>query len=282
MTDRAYGYFKLNLFEGTIKLPLKLCTSYSSEDYMKPDAPTKAGVNGRPINRPFVQFKEGKEKSTDPADIESIVPWGTWTTYLNTGSDKEPILEPLEKYEGLKELLEQDKLKSKERDITTLGIFPKSKIKIHQYNGRHFHTYPHTDKDKTNEKFHVIYKILATYLKKNKCFMLCRFFSKGEELGALYEDKGTLRIAGLHATSDLKEALPIPEFTYAKEFEELAHEKFDKLKQEEMPVLVLEWRDHVQKSLQEKGVSSKGLTASKSLKKSKNMEEDLMKMFAEL
>jgi len=178
--------------------------------------------------------------------------WNAWETYLNIGTVTKPILEPLSNFEGLEELIEQDKLRSKERDIIVHGIYPKNKLKIHQYNGRNFHCYPQTEKCKNSETAHNIYRILALYLKFHDAIVYCTFFAKGEELGALYEDNGILRMAGLYADKDLKPVSVITKFPITKGFQKLAYETFDQIRKEETPTLVLEWRDYVQSALQEK------------------------------
>ena len=294
MTDRAYGYFLLHLDED-IQLPLKFCTSYPGEDalqgycfdqnwhrlYLKNSirrmrilgltedtgkgGKEKAAAKGkaatkmeiRPTNRVFVLAKKGCAKIKKVEDIDRVLEWGSWETFINKGTADKPILEPLSKYEGVAELLEQDKLKSKEKDVSINGIYPLNTIKIHQYNGRHFHTYPHTAKCKDSETFHNIYRILALYLKLHQAFVLCTFYSKGEELGALYEEDGVLRIAGLFADRDLKPVGSILKFGITKGFQRVAYEMFDQLRKEERPELVLEWRDYVRDTLECKGVTSR-------------------------
>lgn len=281
--DRAYGYFQLQLFEGAVVLPLKLCTSYPGEDSMRSNVLTRTGVNGRPTNRIFVLAKEGTDGIKKVSDIEKVLAWGEWETYLNVGTVTKPELEPLDKYEGVAELLAQDKERSKERDITTGGIYPMSKIKPRQYNGRHFHSYPHTEKDKTNEKWHNIYRLLALYLKMKESFLLCTFFSKGEELGALYEEDGVLKIAGLYAVKDLKPIAPMVKFPITKGLQKLVNEKFDKTVKEDDPEFVLEWRDFVLESLEAKGVSKpKQKIPKKKVVDEEQLDKDLKDLFAGL
>jgi hypothetical protein len=280
--DSAYGYFELNLFEGAIKLPLKFCTSYPGEDALRANAPTKTGVNGRSTNRVFVLAKKGCDKVESVDDIEQVIKWGEWETYLNTGTTTKPELVPLSKYPGLAELLEQDKARCKERDMTVHGIYPLNKLKVKQYNGRHFHTYPHTAKSKDSEKHHNIYRILALYLKLHEAFVLCTFFSKGEELGALYEEDGVLRIAGLFADSDLKPVGTILKFGITKGFQKLAYQKFDKLLKEEAPALVLEWRDYVNHTMECKGVTSKAPVKKAKVVNEEELDKDLTDMFSKV
>jgi hypothetical protein len=286
MTDRAYGYFKLQLFDGAIELPLKLCTSYPGEDSMRSNVLTRTGVDGRPTNRIFVLAKKGCEsKIKDVKDIERVLQWGEWETYLNTGTVTKPELEPLDKYEGVAELLAQDKERSKERDITCSGIYPMSKLKPKNYNGRHFHSYPHTEKDKTNEKWHNIYRLLALYLKGKESFLMCTFFSKGEEIGALYEEDGVLKIAGLYADKDLKPiaTASILKFPITKGLQKVVDEKFSKLEKEDNPELVLEWRDYVCETLECKGVAKvKKLPTKKKVVNEEELDKDLRDMFAGL
>jgi hypothetical protein len=284
MTDHAYGYFELQLFDGALKLPLKFCTSYPGEDTLRSNTPTKTGVDGRPTNRIFVLAKKDCEKIKKVDDIEKILEWGQWETYLNVGTVTKPELVSLSKFEGVAELLEQDKAKSKERDITVNGIYPLSKIKLRQYNGRHFHTYPHTAKCKDSDKFHNIYRILALYLELHSSFVFCTFFSKGEELGALYEEDGVLRLAGLYADRDLKPVSSILKFPITKGFQKLANEKFDKLKNENSdPEFILEWRDYVNDTLECKGVRNvtKGPPKKKIINK-EQLDSDLTDMFKNL
>jgi hypothetical protein len=283
MSDsRAYGYFCLNLFDGKLSIPLKLCTSYPSEDSIRSNAPTKVGVDGRPLNRIFVLPKKGCEKTKKIEDIEKIIDWGEWETYLNTGTVTKPELVPLSNYEGVAELLEQDKERSKERDITSNGIYKMSKIKPNKYNGRHFHSYPHTDKCKDSEKFHNIYRLLALYLKMHESFVLCTFFSKGEELGALYEDNGILKIAGLYSDNDLKPIGSILKFPITKSLQNIVNEKFDKLVKEDDPVFVLEWRDYVNQVLEFKGVIGGKNVPKKKVINEEQLDKDLKDMFLDL
>lgn len=278
MTDRAYDYFELNLFDGAIKLPLKFCTSYPGEDTLRANAPTKCGIDGKAMNRIFVLAKNGVDKIESPDQIDKVIGWGKWQTYINKGSATKPVLEPLSKYPGLAELIEQDKLQSKDRNISINGIYPLDKLKIHQYNGRHFHTYPHTAKCKDSEKFHNIYRILALYLKLHSSFVLCTFFKKGEELGALYEEDGVLRLAGLFATKDLKPVGNILKYPITKGFQKIAYEKFDKLRKEECPELILEWRDYINNSLECKGVTGKVPVKNKVVN-AEELDADLIDMF---
>lgn len=287
MTDRAYGYFTLQLFDGAIVLPLKLCTSYPGEDSMRSNVLTKTGVDGRPTNRIFVLAKKGCEgKIKDVKDIDRVLQWGAWETYLNTGTATKPELVSLDEFEGVAELLAQDKERSKERDITSSGIYPLSKLKPKSYNGRNFHTYPHGEKDKTNEKWHNIYRLLGLYLKTNESFLLCTFFSKGEELGALYEEDGVLKIAGLYADKDLKPiaTATILKFPITKGLQKVVDDKFKKLSKEDDPELVLEWRDYVCETLECKGVAKVKKLPSKKKKviNEEELDKDLRDMFAGL
>jgi len=276
--DRAYGYYELNLFDGAIKLPLKFCTSHPSEDTLRASAPTKTGVNGKSVNRIYVLAKKGCDKIESINDIEQVVKWDDLETYLNTGTSTNPELVPLSKYPGLSELLEQDKARSKERDITVHGIYPLNKLKPLNYNGRHFHTYPHSAKCKDSEKHHNIYRILALYLKLHEAFIHCTFFSKGEELGAIYEEDGVLRIAGLFADKDLKSVTTMLKFPITKGFQKLAYSKFDKLHKEEEPTLILEWRDYVNDTLSTKGVNTK-TPSKKKVVNEEELDKDLTDMF---
>jgi len=285
MTDRAYGYYQLHLFEGAVILPLKLCTSYPGEDAMRSNTLTRTGVDGRPTNRIFVLAKKGNDKIKDVGDIERVLQWGEWETYFNAGTVTKPELVPLDKFEGVAALLAQDKERSKERDITTGGIYPLSKLKISSYNGRHFHSYPHTEKDKANEKWHNIYRLLVLYLKEKESFLLCTYFAKGEELGALYEEDGVLKIAGLYATIDLKPiaTATILKFSITKGLQKLVNEKFDKLVNEDDPELVLEWRDYVNDTLEAKGVAkTKKVLPRKKVVNEEELDKDLKEMFSGL
>lgn len=285
--DRAYGYFQLQLFDGAIILPLKLCTSYPGEDSMRSSVLTRTGVDGRPTNRIFVLAKKGCEnKIKDVKDIEKVLQWGEWETYLNTGTTTKPELVPLDKFEGVAELLLQDKERSKERDITSGGIFPMSKLKPRNYNGRHFHTYPHTEKDKTDEKWHNIYRLLALYLKGKDSFLLCTFFSKGEELGALYEEDGVLKIAGLYADKDRKPiaTASILKFPITRGLQKVVDEKFKKLESDNDPELILEWRDFVNETLENKGITKtkKTIPQKKTVVNEEQLDKDLKDLFSGL
>lgn len=252
---------------------------------MRSNVLTRTGVNGRPTNRIFVLAKKGCEsKIRDVKDIEKVIQWGAWETYLNTGTATKPNLEPLDKYEGVAELLEQDKERSKERDIAVNGIYPLSKIKITSYNGRHFHTYPTSEKDKTNEKWHNIYRLLALYLKANQSFVQIVFFGKGEELGALYESDGVLKIAGLHADKDLKPIATgsILKFPITRGLQKVVDEKFKKLEKEEDPEFVLEWREYVLETLEAKGVSKVKKCIKKKVVNEEQLDKDLREMFSGL
>ena len=281
MTDRAYGYFELNLFDGAIKLPLKFCTSYPGEDRLRATAPTKTGIDGRPTNRVYVLKKENLKSIEKPDDIEKVIPWNGWTVYLNTGTATNPCLEPLSKYDGLQELLEQDKLRSKDREITVDKFYSLESLRPYQYTGRHFHTYPHTSKIKDSENYHNIYRLLVMYMKKHNVFLKITYFSKGEELGVLYEDNGVLRIAGLHADSDLKPVQTMVEFPITRGVQKIVYEKFDTLQAEsnEELELVLEWRDYVQKSLGAK-LPKKAPMKRKKRKVEKDSVGDLKALFS--
>ncbi len=282
MTDRGYGYFELNLFDGAIKVPLKFCTSYPGEDKLRANAPTKTGVDGRATNRVFVLSKEGHKKIDDIDDIERVIPWGDWETYLNTGTATNPVLEPLSKFDGLAELLEQDKLRSKERDITVHQFHQMSDLKPFKFTGRHFHTYPQTAKIKDSENWHNIYRLLACFMKKHDLFLKVTYFSKGEELGALYADsvngQTVLRLSGLYADSDLKPVTAILSFPITRGLQKVVYEKFEKLRTENSLDCQLEWRDYVRESL-EKTIPKKAPTMRKRKKVQKDDVGNLEKMF---
>ncbi len=273
MSGRTYGYFTLLLFEGMVKLPLQFDTCYPGEDKLRATAPTKCGVRGRTMNKIMVLRKKD--------DIEQIIEWGEWETYLNRGTATKPILEPLDNFPGLADLIEQDKARSKDRHITCHGIFSMTEIKPLQYNGRHFYTYPQSASCKDSALFHNIYKLLALYLKLHNCFVLCTFFSKGEELGALHEVDGILCMTGLNADSDLKPAKSIQKYKVTKVTKGqqiLAYEKYDKLRQDERPSFILTWRDYVRDSLEKKGVLKKKPKQSHILN-SDETTDDLIDMF---
>jgi len=282
--DRAYKYYLLQLFDGAIVLPLKFCTSYPGEESMRSNTPTRTGVDGRATNRVFVLPKKGCEKVKNLEDIEKVLNWGEWETYFNAGTPTKPELVSLDKFEGVAELLAQDKERSKECDITTNGIFPMSKIKPKSYNGRHFHTYPQTEKDKTNEKWHNIYRLLALFLKQKESFLLTTFYAKGEELGALYEEDGVLKIAGLYADKDLKPiaTATILKFPITKGLQKVVDAKFCKLIKDDDPDLVLEWRDFVTESLEAKGVSKIKKIPKKKVINEEELDRDLKEMFTGL
>jgi hypothetical protein len=283
MTDRSYGYFTLELFDGAIVLPLKFCTSYPGEDKLRANAVTKTGLKGRATNRVYVLPKEGLTKVNEIDDIECVIPWGSWETYIPGDG-----LEPLENYPGLKELLEQDKLRSKERNIEVLGIHDLDELSPFQYTGRHFHTYPHTAKNKDSPDHHNLYRLLSLYLEDNNAFVLCRYFSKGEELGAIYSQNNIIRVAGLHSTIDLKPVQSILKFDITKGFKRLAYEKFDKLfvggteggteggTGTVSNKLTLEWRDYMRETLEAKGVFKKKSPISR---KTKKTTENLAALF---
>lgn len=281
--DRALKYFELQLFDGNLVLPLKFCMSYVSEETTKASIPLRTGIDGRPTNRIFVLAKNGCDKISDVKDIDRVLQWGEADTYLNTGSTTKPVLVSLDKFEGVAELLAQDKERSKERDISSEGIYPLSKIKPHFYNGRNFHTYPHTENDKTNEKWHNIYRLLALFLKLHDSFLLVNFFCKGQELGALYEDDGVLKVAGLHASKDLKPIASILKFSITKGLQKLVNEKFDKLRKDDEPNLVLSWRDFVAESLEHKGVAKdRKMFPKKKVVNEEQLDKDLKEMFSGL
>lgn len=141
MTDVAYGYYELKLFDGAIVLPLKFCTSYPGEDKLRANAPTKTGVDGRPTNRIYVLPKKGVKKINKVDDVDRIIEWNAWETYLNTGTVTMPVLEPICNYSGLQEILDEDKNKSKCREITVHGFHNMNLLRPYHYTGRNFHCY---------------------------------------------------------------------------------------------------------------------------------------------
>ena len=279
MTDRAYGYYELNLFDGKITLPLKFCASYASN--LAATAPTKTGLEGRATNRIYILAKPGTKKVEKIDQIEKIIPWNTWETYINAGTTTKPVLKPLSDFPGLEELLEQNKERSKEREIDSDGFYELSSLKPWNYTGRHFHTYPHKAKVKDSEQYHMIYNILGQYLEENQVFLKITFFGQGEELGALYYDPDSkcIRIAGLHANSDLKPVKSMLEPSIKESFKNVAFEKFNKLKIEGKPSLALEWRDFVKSSLEAKGVFKKVALKKKAKESS---ADNVMAMFESL
>ena len=120
------------------------------------------------------------------------------------------------------------------------------------------------------------------YLKQHSSFVLCTFFSKGEELGALYEDDGILRIAGLYADNDLKPVSTILKFGITKGCQKLVNEKFDKLKKDDNPSFVLKWRDYVNHTLETKCVTAKAPVRKPKVINEEVVEKDLMDMFGKV
>ena len=261
MTDRAYGYFELDLFNGSIKLPLKLCTSYPSDDDIRNSASTKCGVliddSPKIINRVYCVAKDNVKKIKSINDITKIVEWNDVETFINTGTTTRPKLKKMN--DDIKNLLIRDKERSKDRTIISDGFYNLNLLMPYHYTGRHFHTYPHTYKVKNSSKDHIIYQTLCKYLYKNKLFLKVTYFSKGEELGALSYCKKAdcLRLSGLHADNDLKPNHELDfDFNTSKDLKNLMFEKFDSLKKNDSELeLILNWRDFVNESLKEQGIS---------------------------
>jgi len=117
VADRAYGYYKLGLMDGKLKLPLKLVNSIKTQSKFT----TKTGYEGRPVNQIRVLANEGVKKPSKLEDIEMVVSWsGDGVTYLE---DDNGDLVPIDKYKGLSDLLEENKGKKKERYIEVLGLY---------------------------------------------------------------------------------------------------------------------------------------------------------------
>jgi hypothetical protein len=277
MSDLAYGYYSLQLFQGNVSLPLKLCLSYPT---LKTNVSTKCGIDKRPVNRVYVLAKKECNKIKTTNDIEKVVEWDDLETYFNNGTSLNPDLVSLDKFPGVKELLDQNKLRTKERDIEIKGIYPLIKLVPRNYNGKHYHSYPYTQKDKEDEKSHNIYRLLAVYLKLHESFVLCTFFSRsGEEIGALYEEDGILKLAGLYADIDLKQITTIKTFPITKVLQKLVNGKFDKLKKEDEPNFVLEWRQYMFDTLECKGVRKDKKTFTKKNVNEIQLDKDLKDLF---
>ena len=267
MADRGY-YHEVQMFDGKITFPLKICTSYAAD--LKITPPTCTGVDGRKLNRINVLAKEGVIKIEKLDDISKFIPWGKWETYVDSGNK----LSKMDEFPGLKELIERNKKQNTSSGIEVIGFYPLKSLKGYHYTGRHFHTYPHGKKDTTNKKNHFIFQTLKKYLKDNELFALCRYFKSGEELGAMYEDSGTIMISGLHADVDLKPRNDIPVKEIPENFSNLFFEKFTGITSDQVPEKKLEWRDYVRESFIKKGVYTK--TAVSPVKESNIELDDLL------
>lgn len=256
MSERAHGYYELELFKGSLRLPLKLCISYPSEDKLRATPNTKIGIDKRPLNRIYVLGKLGTNGVHDVEDIERVVPWNSWQTYLNTGTSCKPVLEEMS--EDLQLLMEKDKIKNKSKTIHSYSIHKLNTLKPYQFTGRHFHTYPHTQKDKTSKKNHTIYQVLYEFLMQNDSYLKITYFSKGEETGALYPDNGVLRISGIHATNDINNPMMYVSVNVGDKVISSSFAKFEKLVSSTEAYFELEWRDYMRRALEENnsGVSS--------------------------
>ena len=249
--SRTYGYFNLNLVDGKLILPLKFFLSSQNETKLQ----TKQGFDGKLIKTIKVLPNNDSGQINSIDDIEKIIQWNDVESYL---PDSEGNLKKIQDFPGLSELIKKNKDKSKDRDIEVLGIYKKQNMPWKYFNGRQFHTTTGVPKQKNSNIIHIqLYQCLSELL-KNDFYMLIRFFTRsGQELGAMYEDSGYLKISGLRSDTDLKHLEPLTTVKEDNQVKNLFNQKISEkhLKNDDDKLVCeLDWKIFYENALQEKGV----------------------------
>ena len=276
--DRAYGYWKLGLLDGKIILPLKLVSGSDSYERLT----TKVGYNGRPIKQIRVTTVEGVERPERVEDIEEIAPWNGDGLYL----EEDGQLVPLSEYDGLEDLLEEDKEKRKERYMEVLGLYDYRDFNPKYFNDRQFYAIPgsggkHGDASQVEME---MYQYLIEFLNQFDKVLLVKYFSaKGQELGLMYPESDYLRLTGLSSAKSIKhpgEILKVSENSGTQKLFSEKLRKFYKDQGSSDDALVLDWKDHYNDSLEAHGLLKRGLRKVKKVKEVPG--EDLMNMLQNL
>lgn len=247
--SRTYGYYNLCLVDGKLNLPLKFFISSETDTKL----PTKQGKNGIPIKTIKVLPISDSTSIDSIEQIKEVIPWSEVETYLSTSDGK---LKKIDEFPGLSELMKKNDEKKKDRDIEVLGIYAKNNMPWKYFNGRQFHTTTGVPKQKTQNTLHMqLYQCLANLL-KNDYYILIRFFTRsGQELGAMYEDGGYLKISGLHSDIELKQIDPLISVVDDENIKELFNKKiFEKHLKYDKMICELDWNNYYNAALEKQGV----------------------------
>jgi len=269
--SRAYGYWKLQLFEGKLSVPLKLYLANESEYSKK--IPIVQGYNGQVVKTKKVVPKEGLSEILSIDDVDEII---EWTDVQDHMYDKDKVLKRLEEFDGLVELIEEHKNKKKDRNMEVIAILDKEDIDPFMMNGRQFYcNVGSSSKEKIPPANDIkIYNTLMKFLEENNKYIHVRFHSScstAEELGALYNKDGVLCISGFYSNNDIRTVPVILKTDVDDKLLETLSNKLGKFynKFERSSLYKLEWYSFYLESLSEKGHLKKSIQ-----KKEKNYQEN--------
>ncbi len=283
MTQRAYGYWTLKLFNDAIKLPLKF--SLSSET---PEKSIEYHTYYKEKQIKYVKMipKDGLTEINCIEDIGEIVDKDHIEKYVN---DELGVARPLSYFKGLDELFMEHQEKKADRDIDILAYKPLKDLKISQMNGRQFTAIPgaSTDKGKSpNSKNVKLYKCLLDSLRDSKSFLLISFHSNcttAEELGAMYEEDGIIRISGVYPTIFVRknpDLVPISNDPIMSDTFMEKLKKYYPVSPEDKDLFILNWYTYYCSAVKEKG--PKQVFVKKTSKKVEIVCDDLMDLLDKL
>jgi hypothetical protein len=248
MSERAYGYWNLNLFDGKISLPLKFHLS------TEPDKPTSNLIYGYKGQKTQQLYVIPKELGKNIENIDDILEIAHSKEYYNSEFKK------ISEIPELNSLLNEYKEKKKCREIEVLAIKEECPPLI-RYNGKHYTCIVGSPLSKVPSAPNLqIYQSLLEFL-SNK-YMHIRYFnncSTAQEIGVMYADNGIIRISGLYADEFIRKTPDVLGVPIQKEIKEIFSEKLNKFYTETSKVNIyeLDWYNYYKHSLESNGVVKK-------------------------
>lgn len=268
----AAKYKTLNLFDGALKLPLKLTKANEALG----ESEIHYGYEGARLNMVYVKAKTGVKKVASPEDIEVVVPFSKIEKIIE---DDGKIINITE-YPDLVQLIEDNKEKKNDPEIEVMGIFNLSDLPIERLSGEQYHVFSGSKNEKIpSAKNMQVYQYLKNVLKKEKKYIHIKYYwncPTTQKIGVLYAtDQGFLKISGMYSDLELRKIKEEPlEIKENIEVSDLFGKKlltFYKDNTKKEPLYDIEWyREYL------KGFASKGLD--KKQKKINKNDEDYVKV----
>jgi len=279
MSNPVAKYKNLNLFDGKLIIPIKMwkCEEPSRE------IATHYGYEGKRLKQIYVKPKDQIQQIASPDDIDKIVPISKVDKVIEDAG----VIKSITDFPGLVELIEENKEKKNDPNITVLGIFDKSGIPYDRFSGDQYYVYTGTKGEKmTNPQNMQIFQYLKSYLENNNKYIHIKYYwncPTTQKIGVLYVKNNGILISGL--LSDM-EYRSIPKFSEIKEEEsikELFSEKMNKFYQtlDQTPgqtpcqptdpkLWKLEWFEEYLLNFESKGVGKKKTTPIAEITKTNN------------
>jgi hypothetical protein len=196
----AAKYKSLNLFDGALKLPLKLTKANEALG----ESEIHYGYEGARLNMIYVKAKEGVKKVASPQDIDVVVPFSKIEKIIE---DSGKIIK-LTEYPDLVQLIEDNKTKKNDPEIEVMGIFNMSELPIERLSGEQYHVFTGSKEEKVpNAKNMQVYQYLKNFLTKEKKYIHIKYYwncPTTQKIGILYATDQCLKIAGMYSDLELR------------------------------------------------------------------------------